>query len=121
MAEDELKGVIEDLTGSAIYCQKAIAQLAAKGIVVYLEVSENAIDEMIAVFVSDPKPICWNGAFERKKGESNEEALRRCFPLLLKKRIRLYEKYADVTLAYEAHKHCRNAEELAEAILMRLE
>jgi hypothetical protein len=38
--------------------------------------------------------------FSKKHGETNEEALARCYPRLLFSRQRLYEQYADVTIDY---------------------
>ncbi len=76
---------------------------------------------MLKVYISDPKPVCWNGIFQKKSQESNEEALERCYPILLKQRAKLYWQYADVKLDYEVHKNTKDPEQFVEEVCKRLE
>jgi shikimate kinase len=101
---------ILDLTGSAIYHANEMQALSSSGLVIYLETDEAAEREMFETFMSSPKPVCWKGHFKPQPGESNEEALARCYPLLLKSRDALYSQYADVTLPFETHKRLKTPE-----------
>ena len=53
---------------------------------------------MFNQYLKEPKPVIWNDVFSPKSGESNEEALKRCYPELIKQRTEMYYRYADVTL-----------------------
>ncbi len=114
-------GTILDLTGSAIYHAEELNELAKTGLVIYLETSEEAQKEMFQVFLDDPKPVSWNGIFEKKDDETNEEALARCYPLLLKYRAGIYSKFADIKIPYEIHKNLKEPEQFIEEIGKRLE
>lgn len=113
-------GSILDLTGSAIYHPGQMERIAKTGLVIYLETSKEAQKEMFRIFISDPKPICWNGLFKKRGRESNGEALERCYPLLLRYRAKLYGKYADVKIPFEAHKRLKNPEEFIKIVLSKL-
>lgn len=113
--------LILDLTGSAIYHANEMQALSSSGLVIYLEVDEAAEKEMFETFRSSPKPVCWQGHFKPQPGESNEEALARCYPLLLKSRAALYRQYADVTLPFEIHKRLKTPEAFMAEVINRLE
>lgn len=120
LAADYPAGSLIDLPGSAIYHSGVMARLADTGPVIYLETDPEAQEEMLALFLRDPKPVCWKGGFRQADGESPDEALRRCYPELLRTRAALYERYADVTLPYACHKNLANADGFAAAVLERL-
>lgn len=107
---DQLKrGVSEntviDTTGSVIYTGSEIMKALQKNsLVVYLETPMSALSEMLRVFMEHPKPVIWRKMFSQKKGEETQEALRRCYPRLLKERMVLYKKYSDVMLSYKTKK-----------------
>ena len=113
-------GTISDLTGSAIYHPEQMKRIVKTGLVIYLETSKEAQKEMFRIFISDPKPICWNGLFRKKRKESNEKALERCYPMLLKYRANLYDKYADVKIPFSIHKNTKNPEEFIEVVCKQL-
>lgn len=113
-------GTILDLSGSAVYHPEAMARIAETGLVIYLEASPDAQDEMFEMFIKHPKPVCWRGMFKPLSGETNEESLKRCYPLLLKQRDALYRVYADVIVPYDRHKKARHAKQLIEAIIEEL-
>lgn len=52
---------------------------------------------MFKQYLSDPKPVVWSGIFSKKPAETNQQALARCYPELIRTRSDLYEKFADVT------------------------
>ena len=113
-------GTILDLTGSAIYHPKQMEEIAKNSLVLYLKANLKAQKEMLRIYLSGPKPVCWNGMFKKKNQESNEEALARCYPLLLRHRSKLYEKYADVRIPYDAHKNIKGICQFVEEISKRL-
>jgi len=61
-------------------------------------------ERMLKSYVAQPRPVLWRDVFSRKPGETNDEALARCYPRLLFARERLYGRYADVSVDY----HKRN-------------
>lgn len=113
-------GSLIDTTGSSIYHPDELENLSKTGLVIYLETSEKAKKEMFNIYISDPKPVCWNGVFSKNVGENDGEALARCYPLLLEYRSGLYEKYADIKISYEVHKNLKSAEEFVDAVCEKL-
>jgi hypothetical protein len=53
---------------------------------------------MFQQYIEQPKPVVWHDSFRKNPDESNEEALKRCYPELIEDRTERYYKYADVTL-----------------------
>lgn len=51
--------------------------------------------------MTDPKPVVWGQSFNKKEGESDHDALVRCYPELLEFRARRYANLADITLPYD--------------------
>lgn len=94
---------IIDTTGSAIYLEDdVLSRLSTRTRVVYLETPNTVKDEMYKLYIADPKPVIWGDSFFRKDGETNMEALGRCYPLLLGYRAEKYAKLAQVTFDYHA-------------------
>lgn len=91
-----------DTTGSVIYLPSSIHdKLRRTSTIVYLEIGEEKIEEMVEVFFREPKPLIWGDAFNRQAGEACEQALRRCYSVLLRWREERYRALADVTIPYE--------------------
>ena len=104
LREDEYKGknVVVDTTGSLIYTgETLIGCLREITTIVYLKAPLGSIKAMYETFLLDPKPVLWQGGFNKQPQESNQEALLRCYPELLRSRQREYERYADVTIDFE--------------------
>mgnify|MGYP001563216125 CR=1 FL=1 len=120
MSEAQPTGSILDLTGSCIYHPTEMEAIRATGLVIYLETSLEKQKEMLEIFLAHPKPVCWKGVFERKNNETNENVLSRCYPLLLAHRAKLYQRFADVTLAYAVHKNLKSAEGFVQEVEKRL-
>lgn len=120
MSEAQPTGSILDLTGSCIYHPDEMKAIRATGLVIYLETSPEKQNEMLEIFLAHPKPVCWKGIFQRKNDETNEQALSRCYPLLLAHRSRLYQRFADVTLAYAAHRNMKSADVFVKEIKKQL-
>ena len=96
------KNVVVDTTGSLIYTgETLIGCLGEITTIVYLKAQLGSIKAMYETFLRDPKPVLWQGRFNKQPQESNQEALLRCYPELLRSRQREYERYADVTIDFE--------------------
>ena len=120
MSQQYGPGVIIDLTGSCISHPGQMESISNSGIVIYLETSQEKQREMFQIFMKNPKPVCWGGVFSKKAAETNEQALERSFPLLLKHRANLYQQFANVTLPYAAHKNATNPGEFIKQVTTRL-
>ena len=95
------KNFIIDTTGSVIYLsQKALQQLKQKTLIVYLEATEDIRKLLFERYMSNPKPVVWGSSFNQKKGESDLDALKRCYPQLLEYRAVRYKLLADITIPY---------------------
>jgi len=93
--------VVVDTTGSVIYTGKnMLERLKSNSSVVHLTTPPEVKERMLRVYLDQPRPVLWRDVFSKKSGETNEEALARCYPRLLFSRQRLYEQYADVTIDY---------------------
>jgi shikimate kinase len=100
------KRLVIDATGSVIYTgDDIITPLRSLTRVVFLEASRAHVNEMLARYVSDPKPLVWgDNAFAARAGEEPEEALKRCYPDLLESRARRYAQMAHMTVPFEKHR-----------------
>ena len=100
-ASDLGQKVVVDTTGSVIYTgEDMLERLKSTSTVVHLATPPEVKERMLRVYLAQPRPVLWRDVFSRKHGETNEEALARCYPQLLFSRQRLYEQYADVTIDY---------------------
>ena len=96
------KNVVVDTTGSLIYTGETLMGcLKEITTIVYLKAQLGSIKTMYETFLRDPKPVLWQGRFNKHPQESNQEALLRCYPELLRSRQREYERYADVVIDFE--------------------
>jgi len=113
-------GTVLDLTGSAIYHPEQLREMVKTGLVIFLETIEEAQKIMLQNYIADPKPVCWKGLFKKKNNESTEEALIRCFSLLIKTREKEYEKFADVKIPYNFYRNLKNLEDFVEKVSEQL-
>ena len=94
------KNFVLDTTGSVIYLDAvARAYLEKNYLVIGFEVPDNMVPNMVETFFREPKPLIWGDFFKPLPGESNMEALRRCYPLLLKWRAAQYKELSDISLS----------------------
>jgi hypothetical protein len=99
------ENVVLDTTGSVIYVGDALLErIKARSVVVHFTSSEQARAEMLEDYMENPRPVLWRGFFEKRAGESDREALRRCYGILLDAREKLYARLADVALDYETRR-----------------
>ncbi len=96
--------VVVDTTGSLIYLQKnLIHRLRALTKMIYLRLPEEKYDQLFDNFIKDPKPVIWECKFKPLKGESSQNALRRCYKDLLSFRNEKYRLLADYELDPSFH------------------
>lgn len=93
------KNTILDSTGSIIYTSPELLKyIQKKYLVIYLSCPDSLTEKMIGSFFRRIKPVIWGDMFQKKEGETNEEALKRCYPKLLKYRSKKYESLGDITI-----------------------
>lgn len=91
--------LVLDTTGSVIYTgNNLLLRLRRRMTLVYLAASAEEQQLLIERYLSDPKPVLWRGAFRPKKGESPQETVARCYPMLIAARRQSYEALAHCTL-----------------------
>jgi len=89
-----------DTTGSVVYLgEDTCRRLQAQTTILYLETSPEEMEEMFRQYLADPKPVMWSDAFRRREGETDHQALQRCYRDLLHMRCALYGLYATVKLS----------------------
>jgi len=95
------ENIVVDTTGSVIYTGDEILQkLCRYTTVIYLLTPTEVQEQLLNAYISKPHPMLWRNSFSKKLGETNQEALARCYPQLLSARERLYARYADVEINY---------------------
>lgn len=93
------RNLVIDTTGSVIYTpQPVLGRLKSETLVVYLEATAEFRDALFRKYISNPKPVIWGDSFNIQAGESERDALERCYPLLLGFRAERYAQLADVTI-----------------------
>lgn len=99
------KNFVFDTTGSVIHLDSSVLDLLRENtLVVHLDVGDESLENLIEQFFRMPKPVAWSGYFTQKSGESEESALRRCYPTLLQERLKRYRALAHINIdASELH------------------
>jgi shikimate kinase len=93
--------IVIDTTGSVIYTgEKLLRKLSETTKIIYLKIPDSAMQKMYEGYLQDPKPVFWGDLFQRKSGETDREALERCYFDLLKFRTKQYEKIAHHVIEY---------------------
>ena len=88
---------ILDTTGSVIYTSPHTMDFLKKNyLIVELRCPTYLIDRMIESFFKTPKPVVWEKIYRKKPGETEKQALKRCYPLLLEDRNKRYAALADI-------------------------
>ncbi len=93
------KNTVLDTSGSFVLLpEEVISEYKNKSKLVYLRYEEEDIEQMIAQYFKDPKPVIWQHLFKPRYGESFIDTVKRCFVDVVNYRKDLYEKYADFTI-----------------------
>lgn len=97
------KNFVFDTTGSVVHLEsKTLKVLKDNCLVVHLDIGEGSLGEMVERFFVEPKPVAWGEYFTKQEGESDEEALRRCYPKLLQDRLQMYRTLAHLNIPAES-------------------
>jgi shikimate kinase len=92
--------LILDTTGSVIYTgNNLLFRLRKLMTVVYLAASAEEQQLLIQRYLKDPKPVLWRGAFQPRGGETPQETVARCYPVLIASRRQSYQALAHCTIA----------------------
>ena len=95
--------IVVDTTGSVIATGVDIAdELRALTNVIYLEASPEHKTKLFERYIAEPKPVIWEHNFSHQTGESEFDALKRCYPEMLDNRAQRYKKMAHVTISCDA-------------------
>lgn len=97
------QSTVIDTTGSVIYTGDGVLdRLKQQTQVVYFDVPDEVRSRMVELYLREPKPVLWQGMFERRRGEPDDKALARCYADLLADRAERYRELADVVIDYHA-------------------
>jgi shikimate kinase len=106
LQQDKEKSFIIDTSGSVIYSGDEILKRVRKLTrVVYLEASDEHREALFKRFFESPKPLVWADAYTPHKNENPQEAMKRCYPALLRDRARRYGKLAHDTIPFDIHRN----------------
>lgn len=96
------KNLVFDTTGSVIHLEpETIFILKENCLVINLDVGVGSLEKMVEKFFIEPKPVAWCGNFSKMEDESVDDALRRCYPALLRWRLGEYRTLAHITIPAE--------------------
>lgn len=96
---------IMDTTGSVIYHDQEVRSfLQHNFLVILLDIPNERITEMQELFFKEPKSVFWGNSFQPYENEENIDALKRCYPQLLKDRMEMYRDLADIVIPAEISK-----------------
>lgn len=91
-----------DTTGSVIYLDSEVLQFLHKNfLVICFDVSNQMLKRMQELYFMEPKSIIWGEHYLPFPEEEPIDALRRCYPWLLKYRMKKYREIADVIIPGE--------------------
>lgn len=93
------KNLVFDTTGSVIYLSGETKDwLLHECLVVNVDVGEGALERLTEKYFEQPKPVIWGDMFSLKVGETEQEAIRRCYPELLRTRLEEYRNFAHLSI-----------------------
>jgi shikimate kinase len=99
LEKDPKRDLVLDTTGSVISTgNHTLHRLRRQMTVVYLAASEEEVQLLIERYLRDPKPVLWQGVFRSHPGETPQQTVVRCYPLLVAARRQSYEALAHLTL-----------------------
>ena len=96
---DTDRNLVFDTTGSVIYLEKPTTEwLQENCLIVNLEAGEQSVASIIKTYFEKPKPVVWGGLYKQKQGESEKDTVERCYPILLRDRLKKYRAMAHVNI-----------------------
>lgn len=98
----EGRNFVLDTTGSVIHLNDKIHDyLCENYLIIEFDVSVDMLTDMVEEFFATPKTVVWGKSFNQQDGENGIDALRRCYPELLKRRIEKYRTLGDLFIPGE--------------------
>jgi shikimate kinase len=99
LEKDAQRELVLDTTGSVIATgNHTLHRLRRQMTVVYLAASKEEVQLLMQRYLQEPKPVLWQGAFRPRPGETPQQTVLRCYPLLIAARRQSYEALAHVTI-----------------------
>ena len=99
LEKDSKRDLVLDTTGSVIATgNHTLHRLRRQMTVIYLAASHEETQLLIQRYLQDPKPVLWQGAFQPRPGETPQQTVVRCYPVLIGARRQSYEALAHLTL-----------------------
>jgi len=99
LEQDPKRELVLDTTGSVICTgNHTLHRLRRQMTVVYLAAGTEEIQLLIQRYLQEPKPVLWQGAFRSRPGETPQQTVLRCYPVLTAARRQSYEALAHLTL-----------------------
>jgi shikimate kinase len=99
LEKDPRRPLVLDTTGSVIATgNHTLHRLRRQMTVVYLAASSDEIRLLIQRYLREPKPVLWQGAFRPNPGETPQQTVVRCYPVLISARRQSYEALAHITI-----------------------
>jgi shikimate kinase len=96
----QARNPILDTTGSVIYTDpEMLSCLREDWYVVYIEAADAHLERLKQQYFAHPKPLAWNGYYQKHEGLSEEESLMASYPALLSSRAAAYAALADHTVS----------------------
>jgi len=103
LEKDPERELVLDTTGSVISTGNHILRrLRRQMTVIYLAASPAEVELLMERYLRDPKPVLWQGVFQPCPGETPEDTVVRCYPLLIAARRQSYQALAHLTLPTRA-------------------
>ncbi len=118
LKENSEKHVVVDTAGSLVYLGKDVLEaLKQEALLVHLETPSSFVEKMVDYYLEKKAPFVWVEHFSKHPGETDEQAVRRCYPDLLKWRAARYAEIADVVVSHDQHHDaCLSAEDFLHVI-----
>ena len=98
----ENRNFVLDTTGSIIYADQSLLDWIRENfLIVGLKVSKELCQTLVDDYFVHPKTVIWGDEFSPRPDEEGIEALKRCYPDLLKNRAIRYRELADIEIPAE--------------------
>jgi shikimate kinase len=99
LEKDSKRSLVLDTTGSVIATgNHTLHRLRRQMTIVYLAASRDELQLLVQSYLEEPKPVLWQGAFRPNPGETPQQTVVRCYPVLIAARHQSYEALAHLTL-----------------------
>lgn len=116
-AREKARNVVIDTTGSVVHAGDDVcATLKEHSLVVYIEVPKGSEQQMLELYLQEPKPVVWEHFFTQTEGEPSKDALARSYLALLDFRAKRFRHYADIVVPRPAMRRKTSSKEIIDCI-----